>query len=129
MCSSGRTKTVRQLKNIRIMKIIYNNIIPFKGYKCVNLFGVLFVRKGCTMKEDDLNHEAIHSAQMKETLWVLFYLWYLIEWLVRLVQYGSWSAAYRNISFEREAFGGEDDLEYLDTREGYAWIEYLREED
>jgi len=28
------------------MKIIYNNIIPFKGYKGINLFGVLFVRKG-----------------------------------------------------------------------------------
>ena len=30
------------------MKVIYNKIIPLKGYKCINLFGVLFVRKGCT---------------------------------------------------------------------------------
>ena len=33
------------------MKVIYNNIIPFKGFKCINLFGVLFVRKGCFMNE------------------------------------------------------------------------------
>lgn len=26
------------------MKIVRNNIIPFKGYKAVNLFGILFVR-------------------------------------------------------------------------------------
>lgn len=36
------------------MKVIYNKIIPLKGYKCINLFGVLFVRKGCTMRESDI---------------------------------------------------------------------------
>ena len=41
------------------MKIIYNNIIPFPGFKAINLFGVLFVRKGCTMSESDINHEMI----------------------------------------------------------------------
>ena len=44
------------------MKAIYNKVIPFKGYKCVNLFGVLFVREGCTMRAEDYNHEAIHTA-------------------------------------------------------------------
>ena len=29
------------------MRVIYNKVIPFKGFKCVNLFGVLFVREGC----------------------------------------------------------------------------------
>jgi hypothetical protein len=27
------------------MKIIYNKIIPFPGYKAINLFGILFARK------------------------------------------------------------------------------------
>lgn len=27
------------------MKIIYNDIIPFKGYKAINLFGIVFARK------------------------------------------------------------------------------------
>lgn len=44
------------------MKVIYNRLIPFKGYKCVNLFGVLFVREGCTMTATDYNHEAIHTT-------------------------------------------------------------------
>ena len=54
------------------MKVIYNKIIPFKGYKCINLFGILFVREGCTMCENDYNHEAIHTKQMKELLYVIF---------------------------------------------------------
>ena len=27
------------------MKVIYNNLIPFKGYKAINIFGLVFVRK------------------------------------------------------------------------------------
>lgn len=59
------------------MKVIYNQFIPFKGYKCVNLFGVFFVREGCTMSDTDYNHEAIHTAQMKELLYIgfIFYIW------------------------------------------------------
>ena len=44
------------------MKIIYNNVIPFKGFKAINLFGIVFVRKGCKMNNIDINHEKIHSA-------------------------------------------------------------------
>ena len=104
------------------MKIIYNNIIPFKGFKCINLFGVLFVRKGCFMSEEDLNHERIHTAQMEEMLYVFFYLWYFIEWLIRLFRKGN---AYKNLCFEKEAYNNEDDLTYLSTRPRFAWWKYL----
>lgn len=60
------------------MKVIYNKIIPFKGYKCINLFGVLFVRKGCTMRESDYNHEAIHTKQMKD--FCMFRFTFCIFW-------------------------------------------------
>ena len=103
------------------MKIIYNNIIPFPGFKAINLFGVLFVRKGCTMSESDINHEMIHTAQMKEMGYVLFYLWYLLEWLIKLVKLGDSNKAYRAISFEREAYGNEKSLTYTITRAKYAW--------
>ena len=48
------------------MKIVRNNIIPFKGYKAVNLFGILFVRGDAVISSTDINHESIHTAQMKE---------------------------------------------------------------
>ena len=104
------------------MRVIYNDVIPFKGFKAINLFGVLFVRKGCSMSEVDLNHERIHTAQMKEMLYIFFYLWYFIEWLIRLLGKGN---AYRNISFEREAYANESCLEYLEGRKWFSWRKYL----
>lgn len=100
------------------MKIIYNKIIPFKGFLAINLFGVLFVRgtwRDVTARL--LNHEKIHTAQMRELGYVFFYILYILEWLYRLTQPGN---AYRNISFEREAYANENNLEYLQTRKRWA---------
>ena len=84
------------------MIIIYNNILPFRGYAAINLFGILFVRKGVVVNGKLLNHEKIHSAQMQEMLYIFFYVWYVAEWFIKLFKYGSDS--YFNISFEREAY-------------------------
>lgn len=105
------------------MKVIYNNIIPFKGFKAINLFGVLFVRKGCYMSEKDLNHERIHSEQMKEMLFIGFYIWYFVEWLIEIFHYGS--TAYHTNTFEREAFDNDDNLTYLDNRKPFEWLKYV----
>lgn len=101
------------------MKVIYNNLIPFKGFKCINLFGILFVRKGCTMRAEDYNHEAIHTAQMKEMLYVFFYLLYVLEWLYQLVRCGDSKEAYHRISFEREAYKFQHLPDYLKKRKWY----------
>ena len=62
------------------MKVIYNSLIPFKGFIAINLFGIVFARKEYKeLSRRTLNHEAIHTAQMKEMLYVFFYLWYVIE--------------------------------------------------
>lgn len=106
------------------MKIIYNNIIPFPGYKAINLFGVLFVRKGYTVDDKTLNHEEIHTAQMKELLYIFFYFLYVFEFIVRLVKIGKWHEAYRAISFEKEAYENESNMDYLSTRKHYAWFKY-----
>ena len=74
------------------------------------------------MSKSDYNHEAIHTKQMKELLYVPFYILYLLEWLYRLIQKGN---AYRNISFEKEAYNNENDMNYLDKREHFSWIEYI----
>ena len=85
------------------MKIIYNNLIPFKGFIAINLFGVLFVRNEYKNRFESegfsttttLNHESIHTEQIKELGYIFFYIWYFIEWLLRL-PFGN---AYYNISF------------------------------
>lgn len=128
------------------MKIIYNNIIPFKQFKCINLFGLLFVRIGCFMSEKDFNHEGIHTAQILEMfllgliillpfvlfgvinpLWLFaslgtFYYWYFVEWIIRLFGKGN---ACRKIGFEKEAYSNDDNLTYLATRPRFAWRKYI----
>lgn len=51
------------------MKIIYNTIIPLKGFKCINLFGVLFTRKGETLSERNIQHEYIHITNERITVY------------------------------------------------------------
>ena len=104
------------------MKIIRNKYIPFKGYKAINLFGVLFVRGNARIDDITLNHEKIHTAQIKEMLYVFFYVWYVLEWLIRLPK----GNAYRNISFEREAYDNQYDLNYLKSRKRFDFTKYLR---
>lgn len=104
------------------MKIIRNNIIPFKGFAGINLFGVIFVRKNAVVTERMLNHERIHTAQMRELLYVGFYLWYLIEWLIRLCK--DPNTAYRKICFEAEAYANQNDQEYLEGRKRFNFWRY-----
>lgn len=75
-----------------------------------------------------INHERIHLAQQAELLVVLFYLWYLIEFLVRWVITQDRMAAYVNICFEREAYRNQHDLNYLEKRRQFSFIKYLRDE-
>ncbi|WP_455670220.1 hypothetical protein [Phocaeicola faecalis] len=102
------------------MKVIYNRFIPFNGFKSINLFGVLFVRDGYTMKDADFNHEAIHTAQMKEMLYVFFYIAYLLEWFYHLIRLRKWMEAYHSISLEKEAYGNQYDYGYLKHRKHYS---------
>jgi len=108
-----------------MMRIIYNKIIPFKGFKAVNLFGFLFARK--KLSEDEIRHEEIHSLQMKEMLYVGFYIWYCVEWLIRFFLCWNAKRAYFNISFEREAYLFQGSPSYLEERKHYSWFHYLKQ--
>lgn len=111
------------------MKIVYSRFIPFRGFFAVNLFGVLIVRKnddGSCPKVSDrtIRHESIHTEQMKEMLYVFFYIWYFLEWVFRLIL-PPYKTAYRDISLEEEAKENENDPDYLKYRKRYSWIKYL----
>ena len=93
---------------------------------CVNLFGTFWARDTSWIDKYVVNHERIHTAQQRELLFVPFYIVYLIEWCVKLVQYGSWNKAYYNISFEREAYTHGHNLDYLKSRRRYAWLKLLK---
>lgn len=102
------------------MITIYNKIIPFKGFRAITLWPFIFVRKGCEFNEIHLNHEKIHARQQLELLIIPFYLIYLIEWLVRLIITRNLHKAYRDISFEKEAYANESNLDYLKNRKWFT---------
>lgn len=128
--------------------VIYNRIIPFSGYVALTIFPFIFARKR-PLSGVDLNHEKIHLCQQFEVFisslllfcalvfifagsyWCLllsvpvYYVLYGLEYFIRYLVYGSQKEAYRNISFEQEAYLHEGDLSYLDGRKPFGWLKYL----
>ena len=125
------------------MKIVRNKYIPFPGYKAINLFGVLFVKNNAKIDDVTINHESIHSRQFVELMvlfavatvfirWWLpvfapfaFYVWYIVEWLIHLIRFRSTYIAYRRISFEREAYTHQGDVNYLPKRTWFSFLNYI----
>lgn len=107
--------------------IIYNNIIPFKGYLAMCVFPFIFVRKDAReLKTTDINHETIHLRQQTEMLVIFFLIWYVVEYVIRWICYGfNHGKAYKNISFEREAYKNQSNLDYPRTRKHYAFLNFL----
>ncbi len=133
-------------QNRPLILLIHNRFLPFGPFLAINLFGIIFVRKGRAFAPVDLNHERIHTRQMRELLYVPFYLIYIAEWLVRLVQTflpareadasvpanhparreaSRLLRAYHRISFEREAYTHQSEPSYLSNRAPWAWRHYL----
>lgn len=111
------------------MRIIYSNHIPFRGYKAMNLFGMLIVRNDMRYKMNfkDYNHEDIHTAQYKELGFILFLPWYLSELFYNLFVYRfNFHKAYKNVSFEKEAYHYQYDTEYLESRKPFAWYGFIK---
>lgn len=106
--------------------IVYKYLIP-KGYRSITIFPFVFLL-GKQDRENRVlvHHEKIHIRQQLELLVVFFYVWYFAEFIIRYFQYRNWNKAYRNISFEREAYANEKDLYYLKQRSFWRFLKYFR---
>lgn len=93
-----------------------------KGYAGITLYPFIFVRSKTDINEVFLNHEKIHLQQQKELLVIFFYLWYVIDFLLKYAKYRNWNKAYRNVIFEREAYENERTLDYLKVRGRYWFL-------
>lgn len=105
--------------------IVTKYLIP-KGYRGLAVFPFVFVKYSLD-KENPVfvYHERIHLRQQLELLIVPFFVLYFLEFLLRLIQYGNMDLAYRNISFEREAYANEKDLDYLKNRFLWRFIKFI----
>lgn len=103
--------------------VVRNKILPIgKRFYAINLCGIIFAKGHCN--EVVLNHEKIHTSQILELLVLPFYILYVTEWLIRLVINKNAFDAYRQISFEREAYAHQNDLTYLQTRKHFNFRKY-----
>lgn len=98
-----------------------------------NVLGITLCPFGIYMREvegeitpADVMHERIHWRQQVEMLVIPFYIWYGIEYLIKVLIWAK--EAYFNISFEREAYRNDLLIDYLSKRQPYAWIKYLKKE-
>ena len=87
-----------------------------KDTLALTIWPVIFVNKKYPITQLTVRHETIHLKQQAEMLFVFFYLWYFIEWMVKGFNYMA-------ISFEKEAYANENDLNY--KRKHYAFLKYL----
>ncbi|MDN3666088.1 hypothetical protein ACFFU1_04835 [Algibacter miyuki] len=107
------------------MIFISKYIVP-KGYAGVTLFPFIFLKQqSMTTNTVLVNHEKIHLKQQLELLVIPFYMWYVLEFIYRLFQYKKWHMAYKNISFEKEAYSNESTLDYLKQRPFWGFLKYL----
>lgn len=107
------------------MILVVTKFLTPKGFGGFTFYPFVFVADAAD-KDNPVfvNHERIHLRQQLELLVLPFYLWYGIEYLLRLVQYRDRRKAYRSISFEREAYANESDLAYVKTRAFWRFLKY-----
>lgn len=99
-------------------------------YRAITLYPFIFVRNDSDKFDKILiNHETIHIKQQKELFVIPFYIWYFLEWLIKIFVYKSFNNAYLNICFEKEAYKNEKNLDYLKTRKRFAFFSYLKKRD
>jgi hypothetical protein len=105
--------------------IVFKYLNP-RGFRGLTFFPFVFLKN----KEDELdkvfvNHEKIHLRQQIELLVFPFYVWYGIEFLIRWIITKEKNVAYRNISFEKEAYTNEKDLNYIESRSFWKFLNYF----
>ena len=105
--------------------IVTKYLIP-KGYRGLALFPFVLLKYQCDKNDKFfLNHERIHLQQQLEMFIFPFCIWYFLEFCLRWIQYRNFDLAYRNISFEREAYNKENDLDYLKQRKFWNFLKYI----
>ena len=79
------------------------------------------------LSESTKNHETIHYIQQKELLMIFQWILYIVFYITGLIRYRNSQEAYYENPFEREAYANDKNLQYLEERKPYAWINYLRD--
>ncbi|RYZ82855.1 MAG: hypothetical protein EOP06_21000 [Proteobacteria bacterium] len=108
------------------MKVIVAKYLIPKGFVGLTLYPfVILASENDKNNPTTIAHERIHLRQQLEMLILPFFAWYAIEFLIRLLQHRTLYLAYRNISFEREAYENEKSPGYLKSRAFWRFLRYM----
>lgn len=149
------TTSKQKQKHKLLPLVIYNPLIPVKGFLAMVTIFILWIRsehKGDTrrLNERFFRHETIHVYQQTEiwitsiiiavlsclifnlSLWwilatpLLPLLIYVICWIIEIIL-PPYNMAYKNICFETEARYNENNPEYLNTRKlfQFKFLKYI----
>lgn len=113
--------------NMELIRV-YNKYFPFKGYLALTIYPWIFIReeykRAYTAKVN--RHEETHAYQQIETLWILFWVVYGLEFIIKWLLCGFDSKrAHYSISLEQEAYEHESEVYYNNVRKHYAWVKYI----
>jgi len=139
-----------KFKGIHVVSRLIVNVTTFGSAIAITLFPfVFYLNKNVRANDITRNHESIHIRQQMEcavvglvvstilsllfrvTMWMLipgallFYLVYIVDYIVKYFVYKDWNTAYREISFEREAYLNANIESYIGFRKPFSWIKYL----
>lgn len=111
---------------MQLLMIVIIRHFFYRNYVGLSLWPFIIL-KNVHLKQDSvlINHERIHLKQQQELFIIPFYFLYISEWLLRSLLYLDSYRAYQNISFEREAYQNEKELDYLTKRKPFSFINYL----
>ena len=127
------------------MKVIYNKLIPPKGFYAITVIKWIFVRDeykhldGSSVYNKMINHESIHEQQILDFTpkifpkWlrytigsICFYLLYGLEWLFKLIPcFITKKSAYRSLCAEQEAYKNERNFDYIKNRSKLSWLKKI----
>ena len=111
---------------MRFYFIVLMKFLP-KPFSALTVFPFIFLKDASHKHNNALiNHEKIHLRQQIEMLWLPFFIWYAVEFIIKLIRYRQWMKAYHAVGFEREAYRYEHDTEYLKRRKPFAFLGYIR---
>lgn len=107
------------------MIVVFRHLF-YSNYVGLSLWPFIFLKESDLRRDHVLiNHEKIHLRQQRELLIIPFYIIYFLEWLFHSLRFMNFYQGYQNISFEREAYINEKDLDYLNRRTPYGFLKYL----
>jgi len=112
---------------IKISKLLLK-ILTIGTAHAITLYPFIILKNNNLKTNSTLiNHEKIHLKQQIELLIIPFYILYLFEYIIRRFQYSTHHEAYCNISFEREAYKNQTNLDYLYHRKFWSFRSYFIE--